>query len=80
MKKIILATALFVTSGFAFANVGNASEAPKQNMLDEKISVIKLDDNTVMEIKFNKTLDTCYVRVCKTISQDQGDGTSIEVK
>lgn len=80
MKKIILATALVLTSSYAFASIGNTLEAPKQNTLDEKISIIKLDEHTVMEIKFNKTLDTCYARVCKTISVDQGDGTSVEVK
>ncbi len=80
IKKIILATALVLTSSYAFATIGNTIEAPKQNTLDEKISIIKLDDNTVMEIKFNKILGTCYARVCKTISIDQVDGTSVEVK
>lgn len=80
MKKIIIASALLMTSSFAFAHDNGTMEIPKQQASDEVISIIKLNKNTIMEVKFDKKLDTCYVRVCKTVSVDQGDGTSVEVK
>ena len=80
MKKIIFTSSLVMLSSFMYANANNTVELPTTKVSDEKISTVILDKNTVMEIRYNKNLDTCYARICKTASVTNSDGTIVEVK
>lgn len=77
MKKVILSVILAATStsGVVFAST---SPTPRASETFTKIS--SLGRSMFMRLESDKALDSCYGRVCKVVSIDQGDGTSTEYK
>lgn len=78
MKKIVLVSLVMVSS-FASANTKSTLDFTKKKLkIEEKPT--EVDNRMEKQAKSDGILDTCYGRVCKTVSIEGDNGDSVEIK